>query len=781
MQSPVTAAISSLSSYGFPEDLLKVWSNNIPSLNALQCAAINDFGLFNGDHLVVSAPTSSGKTMVGELAALRGVLGRKRTLFLLPLRALVNDKHQYFSKAYGSFGIRTIRATGEISDDIPDLMRGRFDICLMTYEKFTSMALGSPHILEQAGTIVVDEVQMIMDQNRGVNLEFMLTLLRTRRAHGVQPQLIALSAVIGDTFGFERWLGARLLRSTHRPVPLDEGIICSNGTFRYKNPDGIEKSIDRFVTPEFRKGSSQDYIIPLVRRLVGEGKQVIVFRETKGEARGCALYLAENLDLPPASDALTALPSGDPSQASAALRQALEGGIAFHTADLDRDERLTIEQFYRATGTKLRVIAATTTLAMGVNTPAEVVVIAGLEHPGPTPTAYSVAEYKNMVGRAGRLGFATMGQSMLISSGAADEHQLWTRYVQGKPEDLTSHFFSSGSDIRSLLLRILASAQRSTKSGLNHDELIDFLEGSFAAFLRREQSPNWRWDRQHTEAALQELLAHGLVTQGEENRVKLTPLGRLAGESGVEVESIIRLIQILRAVPADSINDPTLIAAAQLTVELDSLLFPINKKSTQTEPQLWSSELQKQRVAPGVVGALHNWTTEQHHPTLRAKKAVSCLYWISDTSLADIESALTQFGGSWDGAAGPVRAVAMRTADLLVSVTRVAELLHDKLDLSQNRVRLITRLQVGVSNKTTEIAKLFGNNLSRGDYLNLVRAGIFTKEAIENTSSATLEATLGVGSGAEQKVQMMNQILEDQKRWGKSDSQKVVPLPAYEY
>jgi helicase len=176
-------------------------------LNALQLAAINEFGVLNGDHLVVSAPTSSGKTMVGELAALRGALDRKRSFFLLPLKALVNDKHQSFLRTYAGFGIRTIRATGDITDDIPDLMRGRFDICLMTYEKFAALVLAAPFLLNQVGTIVVDEVQMIADPSRGMNLEFLITLLRMRRADGIEPQLICLSAVIGDTNGFERWLG----------------------------------------------------------------------------------------------------------------------------------------------------------------------------------------------------------------------------------------------------------------------------------------------------------------------------------------------------------------------------------------------------------------------------------------------------------------------------------------------------------------------------------------------------------------------------------------------
>lgn len=193
-----------------------------------------------------------------------------------------------------------------------------------------------------------------------LNLEFILTYLCTRRTTvGSEPQLIALSAVIGDTNGLEGWLGARLLLRTERPVPLDEGILRETGAFRYvESETQSEKTISGYIRREIRKNSSQDLVIPLVRRLVGEGKQVIVFRETRGKARGCANYLAEALGLPPASGALASLPDGDPSLASQVLRRCLQGGVAVHVSDLERDERLAVEEQFRTPDSGLRVIAA---------------------------------------------------------------------------------------------------------------------------------------------------------------------------------------------------------------------------------------------------------------------------------------------------------------------------------------------------------------------------------------------------------------------------------------
>jgi len=738
----VAANFQNLESYGFPDAILKAWRGAIPSLNQLQMDAINDFGLLDGEHLVVSAPTSSGKTMIGELAAIHAALERKRALFLFPLRALVNDKLRHFNATYSFFGIRTIKATGESTgDDMLPLMRGQYDICLMTYEKFSALVLGYPHILDQIGVIVVDEVQMIAEETRGVNLEFILTLLRMRRREEAEPQLIALSAVIGDTNGLERWLGARLLRRTERPVPLDEGIIRADGSFRYIESDtGQEKVIQSHIRPELRKGSSQDIIIPLVRKSVNEKKSVIVFRETRGEARGCALYLASSLGLPPAQVVLDTLPNSDPSISSEKLRQALAGGVAFHISDLDTEERLLVEEQFRAVPTALKVIAATTTLAMGVNTPTEVVIIAGLTHPGDKP--YSVAEYKNIIGRAGRLGFATRGTSYVVALDGNEEHHVWNKYVLASPEDLRSKFLADNTDPRSLIVRVLVAAGRAGR-GLPSKDIIEFLEESFGAFQKKSNDGGWKWDEAQLVQALNDLFSHKLIEKDENDVYHLTKLGRLAGQSGIEVESIIRTVEALSGVNPGQITDPTLVALSQITCELDQVLFPINKKSTKKEPQTWMSEISNQGVPSQVMQAMRRSINDETQSTLRAKKGAACMLWMTDRPLNDIENVMTQFGGKLDGAAGAIRGVASRTNDVLPTVARVVELLNTGLDLSNRVVRLLVRLELGIPASLVELGTRIGRIFTRGDYLNLLKAGIISVEQFESASVGTLLACLG--------------------------------------
>jgi replicative superfamily II helicase len=422
------------------------------------------------------------------------------------------------------------------------------------------------------------------------------------------------------------------------------------------------------------------------------------------------------------------MPGGDPSQASADLRSALGRGVAFHNADLEREERRVIEEEFRRPGSGLRVIAATTTLAMGVNTPASSVVIAGLNHPGDDP--YSVAEYRNLVGRAGRLGFAERGASYLLAPDPRAEHDLWSRYVTAEPEDLVSRFLDDKTDPRSLIIRVLVAARRAAGEGVPSEEIVEFLESSFGAFQARRAHSAWQWSRPDLLSALADLERHGLVQKNAAGAYGLTKLGRLAGESAAEVGSIVALVDCLGSLQPQEISDPVLIAAAQTTIEVDQLLFPINRKSTQKEPQLWPNELQRQGVPWQVLDALQRGTTEDHQATLRAKKAVACLLFVSGRAMNEIERVLTQFGGAFGGAAGPIRAVAARTCDLMPVAARVAEILHPTLDLGDRVRRLAIRLTYGVPGAAVDLAQFAGGNLTRGDYCRLVAEQLCEPEQI---------------------------------------------------
>lgn len=160
------------------------------------------------------------------------------------------------------------------------------------------------------------------------------------------------------------------------------------------------------------------------------------------------------------------------------------------------------------------------------------------------------------------------------------------------------------------------------------------------------------------------------------------------------------------------------------------MLFPINKKSTQKEPQLWPNELAGQGVTWPLLEALHRDAVDAHQPTLRAKKAVACLLFVSGRPMNEVERVLTQFGGGFGGAAGPIRAVAGRTCDLMPVAARVAEILHPNLDLGHRVGRLAVRLTYGVPAAAVDLAQAAGGDLLRGDYCRLAAAKLCEPDQI---------------------------------------------------
>jgi helicase len=749
---PVTRDLASLRGHGIPQVVLEAWAARIDKLNDLQVDTINQGRLLAGANVLVTAPTSSGKTMIGELAAIRAAQMGGRSVFLLPTRALVNEQYAKFLRTYGPTGLQTIRATGETADDVPALLQGQFDLAVLTYEKFAGLALGNPHLLKLVSVIVIDEVQTIVDPGRGAYLEFLLTLLKARRPEGVAPQVVALSAVLGDLGGLDSWLDANVIARTERPVPLLEGVLGPDGIYRHVNPDGDQAS-EQLIAPTGWMQRNQDLIIPLTRKLVGEGQQVIIFRSTRGAARGCARYLAQSLRLPQARAALDSLAGADPSAVLTELRQCLGGGVAFHISDLARDEKIAIEDQFRDPNSGIRVLVSTTTLAQGVNLPAETVIIVELEHPtGPTQTApYSVAEYKNIAGRAGRLGLTDGGRAVLIAGGGIDGDRRWRDYVLGKPEDLRSQLLDPQQDLATLVLRVVAVAgRREGVTGLSQADVIAFLSSSFAAHQQRLGGAPDPFPAATVSAVLNDLAGAGLLSSGPYG-IELTELGTYVSQSGLRVSSAARVARALRTVTPGALNRVTIIAAAQLTDEAATARPPVNGRGWQREQATYFGELQRHRIAGPVLSAFPG--PERKTAAERAKRAVACMLWMAGLPIGRIEHQLMLHMPSKD-AAGAARASADRTQSVVSTVIDIARCLHPEADLDDLGRLLPVQLEYGVPAELVPLAQHAGAALGRTDYLRLAAKPLTDPTAILDASDDVLLQCL---NGDKTKLPMLRQ------------------------
>lgn len=733
----VSEKIADLLALGFPPSIVDEWTARYPGgLNQLQLDAINRCGIIEGKSLLVIAPTSAGKTFIGEIAAARAITDGKKAIFLLPYKALVNEKYDQFSTLYGAaVGMRVIRCSGDYNDEIGALLKAKYDLALLTYEMFLQIVVGSPFVLNQLGLVVIDETQFITEPSRGINVELLLTFLLAAREKGISPQIIALSAVIGDANNFHQWLGAELLFSTQRPVPLVEGVIDRNGTYQYIDEAGKEgtNQLLRFGEIQVRreKPSAQDLIVPLVRKLVGEGEKVIVFRNARGPAQGCAGYLARDLGLASATDALQRLPDGDNSRASTALRECLKGGTAFHNSNLTREERIVVEQAFRDPKSPLRVLAATTTVAAGINTPASTVILAENEFVGEDGRPFTVADYKNMAGRAGRLGFNEKGKAIIYAETPMERVVLFNRYVRGTLERLQSSF--NPAHIETWLVRLLAQVVKIRKS-----DVPILLLNTYAGYLETRRDPQWRVKMaQQLERLIQRMIDLGLI-EIEADTISLSLLGRACGRSSLSFDAAMRLIELIRFLPDHLLNGHNLMGVMQ-GLPADEMGYTPLLKGTKEAIRV---EQATQRFGHEIVRSLQRYASDQLEFYGRCKRAAVLYDWINGRSLEEIEAdySTTPYGGRIEY--GDIRRFADTTRFHLQSAAAILAVLLLGKDIQTELDAVLKQLEVGIQTTAIDLLSL-PLALTRAEYLALARNGLSNSDRVWAAPKDSLDAILG--------------------------------------
>ena len=739
----MSGSFADFADHGFPSEIVHQWTAHFPQgLNALQLKAVNEHGVLEGKSLLVVAPTSSGKTLIGEVAAIQAVTAGKKAAFLLPYRALVNEKFEDFSSRYGSTGLRVARCSGDATDGIGPVLGGRYDLGFFTYETFLNLALGSPRLLNQLGSVVLDEGQFITDPNRGITVELIFSLLLRARQRGVQPQLVVLSAVIGNLNNFDRWLDLPLLISRERPVPLIEGVLDRRGTFQFVDVDGTTKTETLLPAHQIiqrrDKPGSQDIIVPLAKQLVAKGEKLLIFRNRRGPAQGCAQYLSKELGLGPATSVLQVLPTQDLTGASHDLRECLRDGTAFHNTNLLRAEREAIERGYRNSDGGIHVLAATTTLAAGINTPASTVVLAVNEFLGEDGRPFTIAEYKNMAGRAGRLGYSEIGKAIILADTPIERAQLFQKYVLGTPEDVTSSFRQR--DLPTWTLRLLSQVR-----GVRASDIPGLLVNTFGGYSASRANPEWaKLVDAEVVALVSRMLQAGLAEQ-EGELIHLTFLGRACGSSSLSFESSLRLIELMKQLNAAHSHPLQVLGIIQVLDEMDSIYTPVMKRGRSESVR--ASEV-AQRFGQPMAQGLQRYCQDTFQFWARCKRASLLFDWIEGTPVDVLERRFSTT--PYQGAIGYGNIIGiadgarfhLRSAHQILST-----LFPDQPEFLKSLDELLQRLEYGLPTPALPLTAL-RTTLTRGQYLALSAAGCETADDVGKLSREKLTECVGASTAS---------------------------------
>ncbi len=446
--------IKSLKNYGIPSYILNIWKKHYsPYLLPVQEEAVRNYGILDCDgentglprrdaprndkeeggrmqyaptgandkksalrqdnnNLLVIAPTSSGKTFIGEMAAITQVIHQKKVIYLVPFRCLTEEKYRHFKNLYGNWGLETVVSTRARREDDHHIIRGDYNIAIMVYEKFYYFLLKHPNFLIDVSLVIIDEMQVINHPKWGPLMENLINHLRRKNGN---LRIIALSALIENQEKLLKWFPAQSLICHQRPVELRKGMV-REGIFKYITSEK-KKTYQReiFFKPDaVRDNCFGDYLLETVRHFINQNESTLIFFSTSAETRRWAKWLASRLESSTASSAISELGEMEETLSKDELLELLPKGIAYHNRDLFCEERNLVETYLKKG--EIKVICATNILAIGISLLFKNVIISlDKIHNGEEDDRYiyrtglSLADIENMAGRAGILNIGKEG------------------------------------------------------------------------------------------------------------------------------------------------------------------------------------------------------------------------------------------------------------------------------------------------------------------------------------------------------------------------------------
>jgi superfamily II RNA helicase len=452
--------------------------------------------IVTGNHVLITAPTGTGKTFGGEFALDYFHSKGKKTIYTSPIKALSNEKFYNFTQKYPHISIGLI--TGDIKTN-PDA-----DVLIMTTEillnKLYQLKSSSPipassisfdmDIQNELGCVVFDEIHMINDESRGHVWEQTIMMLPPH------VQMVGLSATLDNPEKFAYWLETKgdlkpvsdkivyLTKKQIRAVPLIHYsfITATNGVNKAIKDKSTQEEIKKAINKPFiiqdEKNVFNDVQYQLTAKILKlfEKHDVRVKRQhvlnkvteylvekemlpalcyvfSRKQLEKCAEELTTNLlefdsKVPYTVDReceqiIRKLPNFEeylhlPEYVN--MVKLLRKGVGIHHAGLMPILREMTEMLF-AKGF-IKVLFCTETMSVGINLPVKTTIFTDVNkfNGEVLRTLYS-HEYTQAAGRAGRLGLDKIGHVIHLNNLFRNVDSVsYKAMMNGKPQTLTSKF-----------------------------------------------------------------------------------------------------------------------------------------------------------------------------------------------------------------------------------------------------------------------------------------------------------------------------------------------------
>jgi helicase len=759
--------VDTLDEHGVPSAVTDALAENgITDLNPPQEQAI-DAGLLDGESLVVSSPTASGKTLIATLAIAKLLHDRadenRKAIYLVPLKALGSEKYGDYTEFFDATMPDVDVALSVGDRDSSDTWIENKDLILMTVEKLDAVLRHNPPWIKEVNLVVVDEIHLLNDEHRGPTLEVTLTRLRELMTF----QLLGLSATIQNADAMANWLDCTLVESDYRPVDLKEGIYVDDAITFYDGDaplpeqgspadDSPFKTGTEKLLEENAKANLDDITETLpvhdahggptqniLHDTIDRGHQAITFvrsrksAESEAEKQGNIakdhLSREAERELDELADQVKTV-LGSPTKQCRRLARCVRDGTAFHHAGLLTKQRSLLEEAFR--DGLLKSISATPTLAAGVSLPAYRIIIRDVKRYTDNGLDFiPTMEYKQMAGRAGRPEHHDEGQAIAVAKNAGDVDDIRDRYVLGEPENIYSKLAVEP------VLRMHALGLIATRFVGSFAELVSFFDATFYAhqYDDAEEITNKLQD------VTENLEEYGFITLEEDGTVRPTKLGKRVAELYIDPYTAHRLITTMKEARSRRSADRNVTDIAYLhmlcaTVEMKPRLRIRKNEMVDVEDMLGTVETELLEDVP------KPWDDIAYQTFLKSLKTAMMLKaWIEETDEDKIMDKFTVTPGG-------VRSKVERADWLLYACEEICTLKEwgtVKTDIS----RLRTRVKHGIKEdlislvRFDEVGRVRARALSERDIASAadIREAPFNKlkNAVGKRTAETLKEQVG--------------------------------------
>ena len=702
--------------------------DKITSLYPPQADVVNK-GLFDNKNLLISIPTASGKTLMAEMAMLTSIIDHHgKALYIVPLKALASEKYDRFCKfeELGQFDgkkITTAQSTGDFKSKGETLAES--DIIVVTSEKADSLIRNKAPWIESISIVIIDEIHLVGDRDRGATLEMVIAKLRR-----LNPKLIfiGLSATIGNPEQLAAWLKAELIVSEWRPTQLKEGVFY-NQEIQFENTS-------RPITVQ-----TKDNIDALVMDMVLEGGQCLVFCTSRKSAESKAKNIAKKLyplldtnsklKLESVSAKISDFADKNDSKSATVMANNVSCGAAYHHAGLIDDLRQIIESEFR-TGL-IKVIFCTPTLAAGVNLPARRVIIPGYKRFNQTVGDMDyirVMEYKQMAGRAGRPHLDPYGECVLVPSGKnieAEVDRVVEQYIHGNPEEI----YSGLAQIKHLRIHILSSIASEFVDTV--PEFNKLLHETFLAYLPDDgdKVKSQEFVDRLVQDALKYLIKEHMVIMDTNGAISSTQLGKIVSRLCLNPTTAALIVNGFKEIETTGIiaTDITLLHLLSLSEDIDKAR---HYKSSDTDkiPQVFHAHEKELVKFEDLIKSKQIDYLETSIDVIEPVKIADIIrMWINESK----EAAIAEF---WSIGEGDVHSIVEQSKRVMSAIYDIGMLYNNEHIIKLAQV-LRVRINKGIKTELIGLTKVKGIGRARARLLYTV--GITTPQEYEEINKADPE------------------------------------------